>query len=120
MEHILLECQRPGQHDLWNLAQLLGSQRTHIGTESVPWPEMSLGLVLGCRLARFNDKNGCYRPGLSRFFCILVTETAHAIWKVRCTTVLKNDNVPLAKAQIHNTWLHNMNEHLLWQESTCC
>ncbi|KAJ7575386.1 hypothetical protein C8J56DRAFT_801639, partial [Mycena floridula] len=33
MEHILLECQRSGQHELWNLAQLLWSQTTQIGKE---------------------------------------------------------------------------------------
>ncbi|KAJ7591913.1 hypothetical protein C8J56DRAFT_1003250 [Mycena floridula] len=73
MEHILLECRRPGQSELWNVAQLLWNQR------------------------------GRYKPGLTRFFHILVAETAHTIWKVRCATVLNWNN-------IHNMWVNSMNE----------
>ncbi|KAJ7599505.1 hypothetical protein C8J56DRAFT_769824, partial [Mycena floridula] len=106
MEHILLECQHPGQSELWNVPQLLWNQRDGV------WPNMSLGLILGSSLARFNDTQGRYKPGLTRFFHILVAETAHTIWKVRCATVLNWNNVPMAKPQIHNMWVHSMNERL--------
>ncbi|KAJ7585400.1 hypothetical protein C8J56DRAFT_788212, partial [Mycena floridula] len=80
-------------------------------------PTMSLGLVLGCGLARFSDNTGKFRPGLTRFFCLLVAETADTIWKVRCTTVLNRENVPMAKPEIHNMWVHNMNERLKFDGS---
>ncbi|KAJ7577138.1 hypothetical protein C8J56DRAFT_799003, partial [Mycena floridula] len=112
MEHILLKCKIPGQSELWNQAQLLWGQRG--GGE---WPEMSLGLILGCGLARFHDDKGKFRPGLSRFFHILVTETALSVWKDRCKVVLNRDNMPLTKPQVHNTWVHSLNEHLKFDRS---
>ncbi|KAJ7574755.1 hypothetical protein C8J56DRAFT_802504 [Mycena floridula] len=110
MEHILLECRRPGQSQLWNLAHLLWSQRNQ--QNGVAWPDMTLGLILGCGLVHFTDGTGKYRPALSRFFRILVTETVHTIWKIRCSTVLNRNNVAMAVPQVHNMWVHSMNERL--------
>ncbi|KAJ7725397.1 hypothetical protein B0H16DRAFT_1332721, partial [Mycena metata] len=59
MEHILLECDAPGREVLWNLAQELWEKKGYA------WPEMNYGSV---------------------FACGLVDETAHLIWKFRCTT----------------------------------
>ncbi|KAJ7580884.1 hypothetical protein C8J56DRAFT_896233 [Mycena floridula] len=110
MEHILLECRRPGQSQLWNLANLIWSQRNQqIG---VVWPDMTLGLILGCGLVHFKDDTGKYRPALSRFFRIIVTETVHTIWKICCSTVLNRNNVAMAVPQVHNMWVHSMNKHL--------
>ncbi|KAJ7585068.1 hypothetical protein C8J56DRAFT_788696 [Mycena floridula] len=106
MQHILFECRRPGQTQLWNLAQMLWTKKRQ------PWPQMSLGLALRCGLAKFYNEDGRPSPGTMRLFRILVAETIHAIWKTRCNVVLKRNNKPVALAQIHNTWVRALNEHL--------
>ncbi|KAJ7587774.1 hypothetical protein C8J56DRAFT_786334 [Mycena floridula] len=106
MEHILFECRRPGQVQLWNLAQLLWKGK------NLPWPQMSMGLALGCGLVKFynDDKHRLY--GAERLFRIVVAETMHAIWKIRCDVVLKRNNSPIAIAKAHNTWVQALNERL--------
>ncbi|KAJ7589204.1 hypothetical protein C8J56DRAFT_784463, partial [Mycena floridula] len=106
VQHILFECRRPGQAQLWNLTQLLWARKRQ------PWPPMSMGLALGCGLAKFHDNDHRPLPGTARLFRILVAETIHTIWKIRCDTVLKRNNVPMALAQVHNMWVQALNERL--------
>ncbi|KAJ7574960.1 hypothetical protein C8J56DRAFT_802209 [Mycena floridula] len=106
MQHILFECRRPGQAELWSLAQLLWEKKRQ------QWPQMSMGLALGCGLAKFYDDNGRLQLGTTRLFRILVAETMHTIWKIRCKIALNQNNVPMVRAQIHNIWVQVMNERL--------
>ena len=103
MEHILTQCKKPGQQVAWNLAQTLWGKRT-----STPWPNPSIGLIFGCGLVRLagNDKP------LSRFYCILLSETAHFIWKLRCETLVSRNDAPASNMEIHNCWVHTINERL--------
>ncbi|KAF8161790.1 hypothetical protein K438DRAFT_1618993 [Mycena galopus ATCC 62051] len=48
MEHILLECGKPGQGEVWRLAENLWQLRYS------DWLKLNWGLLLGCGLARFH------------------------------------------------------------------
>jgi ribonuclease HI len=45
MEHILLRCRKPGQAQVWKLAQELWHKK------HPTWPVLSMGSILGCGLA---------------------------------------------------------------------
>ncbi|KAJ7475478.1 hypothetical protein B0H11DRAFT_1727382, partial [Mycena galericulata] len=107
LEHILLKCERPGQGELiWKLAEELWLQKnTH-------WPELSLGSILGCGLASITDERGNYLPGASRLYRILISESLYMIWKVRCDCVIRKGGQSLSNSEIHNKWLHAINERL--------
>ncbi|KIJ42334.1 hypothetical protein M422DRAFT_171144, partial [Sphaerobolus stellatus SS14] len=78
MKHILTECMVSGQYDIWKLTQKLWE------TTEEEWPEPSYGMILGCNLMEFKDKEGNPNKSLRRFYTIIVTEAAFLIWKIRC------------------------------------
>jgi ribonuclease HI len=107
LEHIMLQCARPGQAQIWKLAEELWRKKGH------NWPNMSLAGILGCGLARFTNENKRPSPGDARFFLILVTESAHLIWKLRCECVVGRDSTePASENEVHNRWIFAMNERL--------
>ncbi|KAJ7059966.1 hypothetical protein C8F01DRAFT_1084395 [Mycena amicta] len=59
LQHILIECERPGRKEIWRLAKTLWEKK------SLPWHEPSLGGVLGAGLAVFRDANGKELKGSS-------------------------------------------------------
>jgi len=77
MEHILLECDAPGRTQIWKLANKLWKMRSN-----QPLPS-SYGSILGCGIA-VHTKNGKPDTGLNRLFRIIMSESAHLIWKLRC------------------------------------
>ncbi|KAJ7716486.1 hypothetical protein DFH07DRAFT_762425, partial [Mycena maculata] len=109
MEHVLLECSAPGQEVLWRLAQKLWEMKGY------QWPEMNLGRIFACSLADVKNEDGKSDQGANRFFRILISETAHQIWKSRCTRVIDRGNDPTryaTEAELHNKWLHCINSRL--------
>src|SRR6201996_7737815 len=62
--------------------------------------------------ARFTDRNGTPIPEDARLYRILVTETAHLIWKIRCQRVIEENNIPKSQTEIHNRWTAAINERL--------
>ncbi|KAJ7691524.1 ribonuclease H-like protein, partial [Mycena metata] len=109
MEHILLECDAPGREELWNLAQELWEMKGYA------WPELSYGHVFACGLVDIRDTNGRKDEGAIRLFRILISETAHLIWKLRCTRVIERGGDPnryFSEVEIHNRWLHCINSRL--------
>ncbi|KAJ7629150.1 hypothetical protein DFH06DRAFT_1272817 [Mycena polygramma] len=109
MEHILLECEAPGQSKLWKLAQELWELK------GFSWPEMSLGRIFACGLVDVQDEAGKTDAGANRLFRILISETAHLIWKFRCTQVIDRGN-DLSKYyseyKLHNKLLDCINSCL--------
>lgn len=106
MDDILTQCTKPGQLIAWNLARTLWEKKT-----SLPWLNPSLGLILGCGLVRLQCP-GDHNRLLDRFYCILVSETAFFIWKLRCETLLSKNDTPATATEIHNRWVHTLNERL--------
>ncbi|KAJ7239144.1 hypothetical protein C8J57DRAFT_1086539, partial [Mycena rebaudengoi] len=45
-------------------------------------------------------------------YCILMTESAHLIWKLRCESVIGNDGVAPTINKVHNRRLHMINERI--------
>ncbi|KAJ7029461.1 hypothetical protein C8F04DRAFT_1211945 [Mycena alexandri] len=109
MEHILLECDAPGQEVLWKLTQELWEMKGYA------WPEISYGHIFACGLVDIRDEKGKRDDGAIRLFRILISETAHLIWKFRCTRVIERGNDPnryFSDAELHNKWLHCINSRL--------
>ncbi|KAI0342569.1 ribonuclease H-like protein [Trametopsis cervina] len=91
MQHILTECESPAKQLVWRLAESAWMRKHHA------WPPLHLGNILGAALADFSDNNGKRAPGASRFFRILVTESAHLVWKLRCERRIHHDDDPTKK-----------------------
>jgi ribonuclease HI len=110
MEHILIECENsPARKTIWKLAEELWKKREK------DWPDVRYGTILGSNLAHFTDSKGKRLEGKSRLFTILITESAHMIWKLRCERVIKFDNAEEkfhSEKEIHNRWIATINKRL--------
>ncbi|KAJ7145978.1 ribonuclease H-like protein, partial [Mycena epipterygia] len=106
LEHILLRCRKPGQQLVWSLAKDLWLKK------HPSWPIPSLGSILGCGLASFNDEKRKHLPGTSRLYRILISESAFVIWKLRNESVIKKQGENLPDNLIRNKWLYAINLRL--------
>lgn len=77
LEHSMLECDAPGQRQIWQLVEKLWMLRY------TSYPNLNWGLLLGCALAKFKSPRGCTVPAKNWFFTILVSTSMHLIWKLR-------------------------------------
>ena len=79
------------------------------------WYEPTLGLILGAPLASFANCQRRPIPGSSRLFHILITESAHMIWVLRCTRVIELENDSsrwLSSREIENRWRTRVNDRI--------
>ncbi|KAF5388106.1 hypothetical protein D9615_000030 [Tricholomella constricta] len=109
MEHILTECQNTGQSVIWQLVNKIFEEK------KAPQLTPSIGAVLGCGAMNFRDQNQKADPGLSRFYTIIVSESAHLIWKLRCEWKIGREADPdklHTKDEIQNKWLQAINKRL--------
>ena len=109
MEHILSVCQNPAVQTIWNLAK---NRWPH---EDIPWPEINIGTILSCGNICVRP-NADYQPlaaeapkkvskaGETRLLQILISESAHLIWVLRCERVIqeKRHNVEEMTKRWHN------------------
>jgi len=128
MEHILVHCQAAPRRIIWNLAEELWPHTRH------PWPEISLGIILGCGTITLppdnneNDPTGREDPtqrtrkrGAKRLLQILISEAAHLIWVLRCERVIRvnEDEDGEVREHIHTNeeiqtrWLKIINARLI-------
>ncbi|KAJ7208430.1 hypothetical protein B0H12DRAFT_1034237, partial [Mycena haematopus] len=108
-EHILVDCEAPGREKLWSMAQTLWELRGY------QWPEISMGGILACGLVDVEDVRGKKDLGANRLFRILISETAHQIWKIRCKRVIEHGSDPAkypSDCELHNKWLGIINSRL--------
>ncbi|KAL0566859.1 hypothetical protein V5O48_015140, partial [Marasmius crinis-equi] len=101
IRHILLECNAPGQNEIWSLAKEMWENK------NTPWPRLGLGTILSCGHTTFETAEGKPDPGTSRFYQILISESAYLIWKLRNQRVI-NDEDPATIPEIRNKWLYTM------------
>ncbi|TFY59887.1 hypothetical protein EVJ58_g5494 [Rhodofomes roseus] len=110
MEHILSECEAPGQKEIWQLAETVWRGKNK------KWPRPSLGAVLSSPIAPYKNTKGKPKSGDTRLYRIIMTESAYLIWKIRCERVIggaENPNQPLPTLQeIQGRWLHAINDRL--------
>ncbi|KAI0654611.1 ribonuclease H-like protein [Cubamyces menziesii] len=102
MEHILTACAAPGQADLWDRARAL------LRRADVPLPEQpSLGLYLGAPLFTVAGGDDTVRRASSRLARLVLSETAHTIWALRCERVIQWHDSPdrvHAPNAVRNQW----------------
>ncbi|KAH9919254.1 uncharacterized protein B0H18DRAFT_1086704 [Fomitopsis serialis] len=107
MEHILTECEAPGQTEIWNLAEQLWRKKRD------EWNNPLLGGILGCAGAMFKTEKGAQIKGTARLHRIIISESAHLIWKLRNERIIRFDNGRQhTQAEIRNKWTHAMNDRL--------
>ncbi|KAK7013690.1 hypothetical protein R3P38DRAFT_2545700 [Favolaschia claudopus] len=105
MEHILLECDIPGQRLIWRLGETLWRLRYPT------WPKLTLGLLLGCALPKFKSTKGKLSTGKNRFFTILISTSMYLIWCLRNERIFER-HTPATNLEIHNRWISAMNAAL--------
>jgi ribonuclease HI len=111
MEHILTRCTSRPPQIIWPLAKSLwphSEQR---------WPEISLGTILGVGCMEVkksavtqNDDNSSTDRGASRLLHILVSESAHLIWVLRCDRVI--NEITHCDNEIRSRWYKAINNRL--------
>jgi hypothetical protein len=87
MQHILTECQYPGQEELWKLTKAIWTKKK--GRE---WPYIMLGLIIRSTQVSFPSPKNLSKPdmGATRLFKILIAETAYLIWLLRNERVIQH------------------------------
>ena len=110
MEHILTECQATSQAEIWKLAEELWLLR------GLPWIAPRFGTILGCGLAAYQSERGNHKlMGANRLYAILVSESAHLIWRLRCKWKISEGAAPekiLSDDTVKKMWLQNINRRL--------
>jgi ribonuclease HI len=116
MEHILTQCTARPNHVIWNLARRTCPHRDTL------WPEINIGLILGigCLNSSSDDnpqeqiernpRTAAIRKGRTCLLQILVSESAHLIWVLRCERIIHEDNH--TDEEIKARWLRKVNERL--------
>jgi len=115
LEHILLRCDILGQGIIWKNVKNLWLKKHET------WPELlNIGRITGCGLIEFTGQRGKVLRGESRAYKILMSESAHLIWKLRCERVHngKPENEWPKEAEIHNRWLAAINTRLILDRSS--
>ncbi|KAH9850520.1 hypothetical protein C2E23DRAFT_735008 [Lenzites betulinus] len=109
MSHILTECDAPGRCVLWELAEgTLAKKGVHI-------PCLSYGMVLGIPSLELSRDDGGISHSRTRLARIVLSETAHMVWKMRCERVIGWDGEQERthpEALIRNKWYAAINERL--------
>ncbi|KAJ7631436.1 ribonuclease H-like protein [Mycena polygramma] len=95
MEHILTECAVPGQKEVWDLASEMWQKRA--GTAMRP----TVAEIMAGPATKKGD------PATTRLYKILITESAHLIWRLRNERVI-NEKEPASVTEIHNRWVHQI------------
>ncbi|EPS93460.1 hypothetical protein FOMPIDRAFT_8415, partial [Fomitopsis schrenkii] len=110
LDHILLHCSETGQETIWTLAKAAWERK------GVDWTPIRLHdiLAIGPRSrALVRDKP---TPGhLARFWRILVSESAHLVWRLRCERVVGHagdENWRHSEESVATRWFAAMNTRL--------
>jgi hypothetical protein len=115
LEHILLQCDILGQEIIWKNVKKLWLKKHET------WPELiNIGQITGCGLIKFTGRGGKILKGESHAYKILMSESAHLIWKLRCERVHngKPENEWPKETEIHNRWLAAINTRLILNRSS--
>ncbi|KAK0464007.1 hypothetical protein IW261DRAFT_1347495, partial [Armillaria novae-zelandiae] len=107
MEHILFECEEPGQRQVWKLTQKLWAKK-----ES-ELPDPSFANLLATPLIQLHGRKGTKLKGDTRLMRIMTSEAAHLIWRLRNERVIQREGTGSAsEREIENRFLYSMTERL--------
>ena len=106
MEHILIDCDNVAISTVWSLAK-----QTWPSTFGL-WPEPQLGLILGCGSIALpqQDDDDSTKTGPSRLLRILISESAHLIWVLRCERTIQG--LSHSTDSIKTRWYNKINDRL--------
>ncbi|EPS94794.1 hypothetical protein FOMPIDRAFT_25316, partial [Fomitopsis schrenkii] len=103
IEHILVHCQAPGQEIIWRLTDKLWSKK------DLPWPGITLEDILSSTSRTWKEENNkVSKGGAARLWRILVTESAHLVWRLRCERVIahsEEEEWTHTPQEIKNRWM---------------
>ncbi|KAJ7079636.1 hypothetical protein B0H15DRAFT_757130, partial [Mycena belliarum] len=77
LEHILFDCRKPGQAEVWKLVEELWAKKSNSPLDK------SMGGILGCCLAAFEHEKKAKPSGVNRLYRIVISESVYFIWKLR-------------------------------------
>ena len=111
MDHILIHCRSTPMQLIWQLAK---DTWPHA---NIPWPEISLGIILGCRCLTVppeanqeQHQGNAHLRGASCLLRILISESAHLIWALQCDRVIQEK--VHNHLEIRNKWLNAIDKRL--------
>jgi hypothetical protein len=99
MEHILTQCQEPGQKEVWDLASELWQMKT--GKDLRP----TIGQIMAGGIMKQGNL------GETRLHKILITESAHLVWHLRNEHVIQGGGSKSLN-EIRNRLLKTINNRL--------
>ena len=108
-EHIITDCNSTERKITWEQANALWKRRYN---EDLP---VSEGAILGGGLADFRRNDGRPDAAKNRLYRILITESAHLIWVLRCERRIANEDNPQnyhPEEAVKNRWHRKMNERM--------
>ncbi|KAG1879325.1 ribonuclease H-like protein [Suillus tomentosus] len=88
MAHILTTCQSNERQKIWKMTKNIWLEKYG------PWPRITIGTIMGT----------------SRLFRILISESAHLIWTIRCERVIGNKY--MSNKTIETRWINKLNTRL--------
>ncbi|KAJ7082084.1 hypothetical protein B0H15DRAFT_952760 [Mycena belliarum] len=100
-EHILTQCEIPGQKEIWELANELWKLKTG---DDLSTP--TLGQITSCAAVKIGRDKGA-----TRLFRIMISESSHLIWRLRCERVIRQ-KPHATNREIRNRWLKAINNRL--------
>ncbi|KAK0459912.1 ribonuclease H-like protein, partial [Armillaria novae-zelandiae] len=107
MEHILFECEAPGQSQVWKLTQKLWMRK------KTRLPELNFADLLAIPFLRLQDENQKDLREDTRLARIVITEAAHLIWRLRNERVIQKEGNHMANdREIENKLLYVLNDRL--------
>ncbi|KAG2743962.1 RnaseH-domain-containing protein, partial [Suillus brevipes Sb2] len=108
MEHILTDCPQNANSLIWSLA------RSTWPTKHGAWPRITLGTILGCGNINLTqpqpDNEQLHDKGASRLLRILISESAHLIWVLRCEKTIRGTEC--SPQTITKRWTSIINKRL--------
>ncbi|EIW62451.1 uncharacterized protein TRAVEDRAFT_114846 [Trametes versicolor FP-101664 SS1] len=109
LEHILVDCDAPGQREIWQ------SVNAMLDARAIRVPQLTYGSILAAPALLAPGKNSTARAGETRFLRILLTESCHLVWKLRCERVIGREGDPEkyhSVSEIRRRWLNAMQQRL--------
>lgn len=113
----MYECSDHAHDKIWSLARELWPY------EAYPWLADDIGVILGCgNLFVYkpddedspNPADGAKKrdKGASRLLRILISESAHLIWCLRCTRANSENQITFTEANIAKQWTNRIERRL--------
>ncbi|KAG1829527.1 hypothetical protein DFJ58DRAFT_825552 [Suillus subalutaceus] len=102
MEHILMQCNHPTRKRIWGLAKSLWP------TKHGPWPEPTIGLILGCGALSLpqlpRDRNPDDGQNTDNSVVKRWTNAINRRLQLDRAIACKSKRTPKATTHVHNTW----------------